>query len=82
MKKIYGFLLMAVMLIVMGASVASCSSDDDGDKQDNNKEISEFLQGKEWFLGEGGRAFSFYRNHMVLMDAGGVAVGGGVGGYD
>ena len=82
MKKIFRFLLMAAMLLAMGASVVSCSSDDDGDKQDNNKEISEFLQGKEWFLGEGGRAFSFYQNHMVLMDAGGVAVGGGVGGYD
>ena len=82
MKKIFSFLLMAAMLLAMGASVVSCSSDDDGDKQDNNKEISEFLQGKEWFLGEGWRAFSFYQNHMVLMDAGGVAVGGGVGGYD
>lgn len=84
MKKIFSFLLMAVMLLAMGASVASCSSDDDGngDKQDNNKEISSFLEGKEWFLGEGGRTYSFYRNHMVLMDAGGGAVGGGVGGYD
>lgn len=82
MKKIFSFLLMAVMLLAMGTSVASCSSNDDGDKQDNNKEISDFLEGKEWFLGEGGRTYSFYRNHMVLMDAGGVSVGGGVGGYD
>ena len=82
MKKIFGFLLMAVMLLAVGASVTSCSSDDDDYKQDNSKEISDFIESKEWFLGDGGRAYSFYRNHMVLRDAGGVSVGGGVGGYD
>lgn len=83
MKKIFRFLLMAAMLLAVGASVTSCSSDDEEENsQGNNKEISDFLEGKEWFLGEGGRAYSFFRNHMVLMDAGGVAIGGGVGGYD
>lgn len=83
MKKIFSFLLVAAMLFAMGASVASCSSDgDEGDKQGNSEDISGFLEGKEWFLGEGGRTYSFYRNHLVVMDAGGVTVGGGVGGYD
>ena len=57
MKKIFGFLLMAVMLLAVGASVASCSSDDDDYKQDKSKEISDFIESKEWFFGDGGRAY-------------------------
>lgn len=84
MKKFFSFLLMATMLLAVGASVTSCSSEGDADDvKDNSKEVAEFLEGKEWYLGDGGRTYSFYRNHMVLMDAGGVAVGGAfTGGYD
>ena len=31
MKKIFSFLLMSAMLFAMGASVVSCSDDDEGD---------------------------------------------------
>lgn len=84
MKKIFSFLLMAAVFLAGGASMTSCSSNDDEDRyeQDNSKEVSDFLGGKEWYWGEGGRTYSFYRNHMVVRDAGGVSVGGGVGGYD
>lgn len=33
MKKIFSFLLMAAMLLAVGASVTSCSSGDDGEEE-------------------------------------------------
>ena len=41
MKKIFSFLLMAVMLLAMGASIVSCDSNDD--EQENNPPKEEYV---------------------------------------
>lgn len=76
MKKIFSFLLMAVMLIAMGASVASCSSDD-GDGTISEQSVEKYVTGYKWYLDNNKRSeFRFYRNRLVsCMSSGKITSG-------
>lgn len=77
MKKIFSFMLMAVMLIAMGASVASCSSDDGGDGTISEQSVEKYVTGYKWYLDNNKRSeFRFYRNRLVsCMSSGKVTSG-------
>lgn len=45
MKKIFSFLLVAAMLLAMGASVASCSSDDDEAGTISEQRVEKYITG-------------------------------------
>lgn len=77
MKKIFSFLLMAAMLIAIGASVASCSSDDDGDGTISEQSVEKYVTGYKWYLDNNKRSeFRFYRNRLVsCMSSGKVTSG-------
>ena len=50
MKKIFSFLLMSAMLLAVGASVASCSDDDEGDGIIYEKQVERYVTGYTWNL--------------------------------
>ena len=66
MKKIFSFLLMSAMLLAMGVSVASCSSDDEGEGIISEKRVEKYVTGYTWHLDYKKQPdFRFYRNRMV-----------------
>ena len=66
MKKIFSFLLMSAMLIAVGASVASCSDDDEGDGIISEKRVERYVTGYTWHLDYKKQPdFRFYRNRLV-----------------
>ena len=66
MKKIFSFLLMSAMLLVMGASVASCSSDDEDDGIINEQRVEKYITGYTWYPDYKKQPeFRFYRNRLV-----------------
>ena len=66
MKKIFSFLLMSAMLFAMGASVASCSDDDEGDGIISEKRVERYVTGYTWHLDYKKQPdFRFYRNRLV-----------------
>ena len=78
MKKIFSFLLMSAMLIFMGASVVSCSSDDEGDGIISEQRVEKYVTGYKWYLdGKKKTEFRFYRNRLVscMSGVGSVASG-------
>lgn len=77
MKKIFSFLLMSAMLLVMGASVASCSDDDENDGIISEKRVERYVTGYKWYLdGKKKGEFRFYRNRLVSrMSSGSVTSG-------
>ena len=76
MKKIFSFLLTAAMLLAMGASVTSCSSDDDNGTF-SEKRVEKYVTGYKWYLDNNKRSeFRFYRNRLVTcMSSSGVTSG-------
>ena len=76
MKKIFSFLLMSAMLLAMGASVASCSSDD-GDGTISEQSVEKYVTGYKWNLDNNKRSeYRFYRNRLVsCMSSGKVTSG-------
>ena len=76
MKKIFSFSLTAAMLLAMGASVTSCSSDDD-DGTFSEKRVEKYVTGYKWYLDNNKRSeFRFYRNRLVTcMSSSGVTSG-------
>ena len=48
MKKIFSFLLMSAILLAVGASVVSCSSDDEDDGIINEKRVEKYITGYKW----------------------------------
>ena len=77
MKKIFSFLLMSAMLAV-GASVASCSDDDEGDGIISEQRVEKYVTGYKWYLdGKKKTEFRFYRNRLVsrMSGIGSVASG-------
>lgn len=77
MKKIFRFLLMAVMLLAMGASVVSCSDDDEDDGIINEQRVERYVAGYKWYLdGKKKTEFRFYRNRLVSRMSGGSVVSG------
>ena len=77
MKKIFSFLLMSAMLLAMGASVASCSSDGDDDGTISERRVENYVTGYKWYLDNNKRSeFRFYRNRLVsCMSSGKVTSG-------
>lgn len=65
MKKIFSFLLTAAMLLAMGASVTSCSSDDDNSTF-SEKRVEKYVTGYKWYLDNNKHnEYRFYRNRLV-----------------
>ena len=78
MKKIFSFLLMSAMLLAVGASVVSCSSDDEGDGIISEKRVEKYVTGYTWHLEYKKQPdFRFYRNRLVsrMGSVGSVASG-------
>ena len=77
MKKIFSFLLMSAMLLAMGASVTSCSNDDEDDGIISEKRVEKYIAGYKWYLDNKERSeFRFYRNRLVsCMSSGSVTSG-------
>lgn len=66
MKKIFSFLLMSAMLLAVGASVASCSSDDEGDGIISEQRVEKYITGYTWYPDYKKKPeFRFYRNRLV-----------------
>ena len=78
MKKFFSFLLMSAMLLAVGASVASCSDDDEGDGIISEKRVERYVTGYTWHLDYKKQPdFRFYRNRLVSrMDSGGSVASG------
>lgn len=77
MKKIFSFLLMSAMMLAVGASVVSCSSDDEDDGIINEQRVERYVAGYTWYLDNKERSeFRFYRNRLVsCMSSGSVTSG-------
>ena len=66
MKKIFSFLLMSAMLLAMGASVVSCSDDDEDDGIISEQRVERYITGYKWYLDSKKKTeFRFYRNRLV-----------------
>ena len=78
MKKIFSFLLMAAMLLAVGASVTSCSSDDDdADGTFSERRVEKYVVGYKWYLDRNKRSeFRFYRNRLVTCMSSGKVTSG------
>lgn len=75
MKKIFSFLLMSAMLLAVGASVVSCSDDDEGDGIIYEKQVERYVTGYTWNLDFKKQPdFRFYRNRMVSRMGGSGSV--------
>ena len=78
MKKIFSFLLMSAMLLAVGASVASCSSDDEDDGIINEQRVEKYVTGYKWYLDSKKKTeYRFYRNRMVSRMSGSGSVASG-----
>ena len=78
MKKIFSFLLMSALLLAVGASVASCSSDDEGDGIISEKRVEKYVTGYTWHLEYKKQPdFRFYRNRLVSRMGSGGSVASG-----
>ena len=77
MKKIFSFLLMAAMLLAVGASVTSCSSDDDADGTFSERRVEKYVVGYKWYFDGNKRSeFRFYRNRLVTCMSSGKVTSG------
>ena len=78
MKKIFSFLLMSAMLLAVGASVVSCSSDDEGGGIISEQRVEKYVTGYTWHLEYKKQPdFRFYRNRMVSRMGSGGSVASG-----
>ena len=78
MKKIFSFLLMSAMLLAVGVSVASCSSDDEGEGIISEKRVEKYVTGYTWHLEYKKQPdFRFYRNRLVSRMGSGGSVASG-----
>ena len=76
MKKIFSFLLMAAMLLAVGASVTSCSGEDD-DGTISERRVENYVAGYKWYLDNNERSeYRFYRNRLVTCMSSGKVTSG------
>ena len=78
MKKIFSFLLMPAMLLAVGVSVVSCSSDDEDGGTISERRVEKYITGYKWYLDSKKKTeFRFYRNRLVscMSGVGSVASG-------
>ena len=78
MKKIFSYLLMSAMLLAVGVSVASCSSDDENDGIISEQRVERYVTGYTWHLEYKKQPdFRFYRNRLMsCMGSGGSVASG------
>lgn len=78
MKKFFSFLLMSAMLLAVGASVASCSDDDEDGGIISEKRVERYVTGYTWHLDYKKQPdFRFYRNRLVSRIGSGGSVASG-----
>ena len=78
MKKFFSFLLMSAMLLAMGASVVSCSSDDEDDGIISEQRVEKYVTGYKWYKdGNKKTEFRFYRNRLVSCMGGSGSITSG-----
>ena len=83
MKKIFSFLLMPAMLLAVGVSVVSCSSDDEDGGTISERRVEKYITGYKWYLDSKKKTeFRFYRNRLVSCMSGGGSVASGQLTYD
>ena len=83
MKKFFSFLLMSAMLLAVGASVASCSDDDEDGGIISEKRVERYVTGYTWHLEYKKQPdFRFYRNRLVSRIGSGGSVASGQLTYD
>ena len=83
MKKIFSFLLMPAMLLAVGASVVSCSSDDEDGGIISERRVERYVTGYTWHLEYKKQPdFRFYRNRLVSRMGSGGSVASGQLTYD
>ena len=83
MKKIFSFLLMPAMLLAVGVSVVSCSSDDENDGIISEQRVEKYVTGYTWHLEYKKQPdFRFYRNRLVSRMGSGGSVASGQLTYD
>lgn len=83
MKKIFSFLLMPAMLLAVGASVVSCSSDDEDGGIISEQRVEKYVTGYTWHLEYKKQPdFRFYRNRLVSRMGSGGSVASGQLTYD
>ena len=83
MKKIFSFLLMSAMLLAVGASVVSCSSDDEDGGIISERRVEKYVTGYKWYLDSKKKTeFRFYRNRLVSCMSGVGSVASGQLTYD
>lgn len=65
------------MILVMSASVASCSSDDEDDGIINEQRVEKYITGYKWYLDNNERSeYRFYRNRLVSSMSSGKVTSG------
>ena len=78
MKKIFSFLLMSALLLAVGVSVASCSSDDEDGGIISERRVEKYVTGYTWHLEYKKQPdFRFYRNRLVSRMGSGGSVASG-----
>ena len=78
MKKSIKMTMLLVMLLAIGTSVTSCSSDDEGDGIISEKRVEKYVTGYTWHLDFKKQPdFRFYRNRMVSRMGGSGSVASG-----
>ena len=78
MKKIFSFLLMPAMLLAVGVSVVSCSSDDEDGGIISEQRVEKYVTGYTWHLEYKKQPdFRFYRNRLVSRMGSGGSVASG-----
>ena len=83
MKKIFSFLLMPAMLLAVGVSVVSCSSDDEDGGTISERRVEKYITGYKWYLDSKKKTeFRFYRNRLVSCMSGVGSVASGQLTYD
>lgn len=65
------------MILAMGASVTSCSSDDEDDGIINEQRVEKYITGYKWYLDNNERSeYRFYRNRLVSSMSSGKVTSG------
>lgn len=74
-RSLMGILAVMVMGMIT-ASLAACSSSED-ESEKNAAKVKEYLAGNEWTINSTSGTYSYYKNHMVYYEDGGGLTPGG-----
>ncbi|MDD6867296.1 MAG: hypothetical protein PUD61_07195 [Prevotella sp.] len=77
MKKSIKMTMLLAIILVIGASVTSCSSDDEDDGIISEQRVEKYITGYTWYLDNKERSeFRFYRNRLVSSMSGSAVTSG------